>query len=187
MAYVLDTSMLIDAKDYYYGFALCPGFWEWVEREAAAGEVISVAEVRKEIERQEDELTEWVRKMPRDFFRTADLPAAEALRRVIEWVQGQDFTDAAKREFADDPDARVIAYALAHGHTVVTHEVDNPDQKSKVKIPRVCRAMHVDCKPAFPWLKERGARFILDDGRPRAAEIIEQEPVQAALFSANEG
>ena len=183
MAYVLDTSMLVDAKDYYYGFSLCPGFWEWVEREAAAGEVISIIEVRREIEQQEDELTAWARRMPKDFFRQPDAEAASALREVMEWVQSQDFTERAKRAFADDPDARVIAYALAHGHTVVTHEIDNPDQKSKVKIPTACRALRVDWAPAFPWLKARGARFILDGGRqPRAVEETELKPIQAALF-----
>jgi len=184
MAYVLDTSMLVDAKDYYYGFSLCPGFWEWVEREAATGEVLSIAEVRKELEQQEDELTAWARRMGKDFFRQEDAETAAALRRVIEWVQGQDFTDRAKRAFANDPDAHVIAYALAHGHTVVTHEVDNPDQKSKVKIPTVCRALDVPCKPAFPWLKERGARFVLDGGGTPdvAAEI---EPLQTSLFLAD--
>jgi hypothetical protein len=58
MAYVIDTSVLIDAKDFYYGFELCPGFWEWLDQEIAAGEVMSIARVRTELLVREDELAE---------------------------------------------------------------------------------------------------------------------------------
>ena len=32
MAYLLDSDVFIRAKNDHYGFDLCPGFWEWLER-----------------------------------------------------------------------------------------------------------------------------------------------------------
>jgi hypothetical protein len=184
MAYVLDTSMLIDAKDYYYGFSLCPGFWDWLEREAAAGEVLSIAKVRKEILEREDELTTWAKRQSRDFFRPEDSESAEAMRRVSDWVQAGDFTDEAKRHFLAGADPYLIAYALAHHHSVVTHEVDNAGnagQRKKVKIPTVCLGLGVPSEMAFPWLLRRGAKFVLEDCLEPVA-VAEAVPVQSTMF-----
>jgi hypothetical protein len=30
MAYLVDADVLIEAKDRYYAFAFCPGFWDWL-------------------------------------------------------------------------------------------------------------------------------------------------------------
>lgn len=30
MAYLLDSNVLIEAKQRYYDFGVCPGFWEWL-------------------------------------------------------------------------------------------------------------------------------------------------------------
>ena len=34
--YLLDTDVLIRAKNEHYGFDLCPGFWQWLDHEHAA-------------------------------------------------------------------------------------------------------------------------------------------------------
>ena len=39
MAYLLDTNIFIQAKNEYYGFDLCPGFWDWLERQNKVGQV----------------------------------------------------------------------------------------------------------------------------------------------------
>ncbi len=38
MAYLLDANVFIDAKNRYYGFDFCPGFWDWVDLAHAMGE-----------------------------------------------------------------------------------------------------------------------------------------------------
>ena len=32
MLFLLDSDTLIQAKNEYYGFDLCPGFWDWLDR-----------------------------------------------------------------------------------------------------------------------------------------------------------
>gem|GEM_PF-6918350 len=36
MAYLLDSDVLIRAKNDHYGFDFCPGFWDWLEAANAA-------------------------------------------------------------------------------------------------------------------------------------------------------
>ncbi len=42
MAYLLDANVFIDAKNRYYGFDFCPGFWDWVDLAHADGRVMSI-------------------------------------------------------------------------------------------------------------------------------------------------
>jgi len=49
MVYLLDSNTLIEAKNHYYGFALCPGFWDWFEQQNRAGRVFSIDRVRTEL------------------------------------------------------------------------------------------------------------------------------------------
>ena len=71
MLYLLDTDVFISAKNEHYGFDLCPGFWEWLEKSNAAGTVHSVEAVYHELIGGGDDLAQWARNH-RSFF----LPSA---------------------------------------------------------------------------------------------------------------
>jgi hypothetical protein len=117
--------------------------------------------VGDELKRGNDELAKWASKMGASFFKPLDAPTLAAMAEVAAWVQGKDFTDAAKVEFFRSADQYLIAYAKAHGHIVVSHETLNRDQKNRVKIPVVCDAMSVRCMRTYDWLRSRNARFVL--------------------------
>ena len=42
MAYLLDANVFIQGRKLHYGFDICPGFWDWLDRENAAGNVLSI-------------------------------------------------------------------------------------------------------------------------------------------------
>ena len=159
--YLFDSDILIQAKNTYYGFAICPGFWSFLEREAEHGEIRSIRQVRMELEAGNDDLAEWARRVPA-FFLDPTPETNEAMRRVSAWVQAGDFTDTAKRDFLGRADAFLVAHALGAGYTVVTHEVrNNPGERKKVKIPTVCDALGVPSERPYNVLRIRGAVFVL--------------------------
>lgn len=162
MAYILDADALIQAKDDYYGFDICPGFWDWLDREAAAGRVFSIDIVGKELLAGNDALAAWAKKHGAAFFRPLDTATQQEMPAVAAWVQAHDFREHAKRQFLAGADAFLVAYAKAHGHTVVTHEIANPDVKRQVKLPVVCGAFGVPSLRTFEFLRQCGARFVLD-------------------------
>ena len=41
MKYLVDTNVLIEAKNRYYAFDIAPGFWKWLNQEHAQGTVFS--------------------------------------------------------------------------------------------------------------------------------------------------
>jgi hypothetical protein len=62
--------------------------------------------------------------------------------------------------FLQVADYYLVAHALAHGHTVVTHEKAQPSPR-KIKIPNVCIGLNIKCITPFELLRHERARFIL--------------------------
>ena len=161
MAYLLDANTFIQAKNEYYGFDICPGYWDWLERENAAGNIFSIDRIADELKQGNDPLAEWASARGKNFFLPLDNPAVQAMRQVSSWVQSADYQDHAKRAFLSSADPFLVAYGLAHGHTVVTHEVHVEGERRKVKIPLVCRALQVPCLRTFEMLRREGAKFVM--------------------------
>ncbi len=122
--FLLDANPFIEAKNRYYGFGICPGFWKALLDQHAKGSVFSIDQVHDELVAQLDELSEWVKAdCPPSFFKkTQDQEVVEKFQRMINWVFSQPFDPPAKTEFASVADGWVMAYASVNGLTVVTHE-----------------------------------------------------------------
>lgn len=163
---LVDSDVLITAKNRYYGFDLCPGFWTWLVRQHAAGRVGSIDRIRSELlnGHASDPLFQWVKnEAPEALFRPVDAKTQAKFVDVITWVQkNPQLLDSAKSKFASGADGWLVAYAAVHGATVVTNEQPAPLSKKEIKIPDVCRAFDVPWIDTFAMLREVGARFIDD-------------------------
>ncbi len=107
-------------------------------------------------------LAEWVKStVPGDaFVSTNDADAVAWYRRIASWVLGEPrFTPAAKDELAQAADPWLVAYAGAHGMTLVTLETPAPLSRTNVKIPDVCRRFAVPWLNTFEMLDGLGAAF----------------------------
>jgi hypothetical protein len=62
--YVLDSDVLIAAKNTYYAFAICPGFWKGLLRAHEQERAWSIDKVRGELlaGRKEEDLVQWVKR-----------------------------------------------------------------------------------------------------------------------------
>lgn len=58
--YILDANVFIQANNQYYPLEFVPGFWDTLAHKAAAGILGSIDQVRRELEREKDELWAWV-------------------------------------------------------------------------------------------------------------------------------
>ena len=161
MAYVIDANTLIQAKNEYYAFDICPGFWDWLDAASANGTVSSIEPIVDELRRGKDDLASWATARRGTFFQPLDGPAHAEMTTVAAWVQQHDFREDAKRVFLAGADPFLIAYARAHDLTVASHEVHVEGQKSKVKIPTVCQALGVPCVRTFAMLRDLEATFVL--------------------------
>ena len=76
------------------------------------------------------------------------------------WATGADYEQAAVSTFLQAADYYLVAHGLAHGHTVVTHEVA-AGSKKKIKIPDACISLGVQFMTPFTMLRRERARFVL--------------------------
>lgn len=161
MAYLLDANVFIQAKNLHDGLDFCPAFWEWLIARNAEGRVFSIERVGDEIDAVADELAIWASQRGPGFFLAPDPDIIPALGTVSGWAMGQSYDPAAVNTFLQVADYYLVAHALAHGDTVITHEVASPSTK-KIKIPNACIGLGIKCMTPFEMLRLERARFVLE-------------------------
>jgi hypothetical protein len=160
MPYLLDANVFIQAKNLHYGLDFCPAFWEWLITNNGKALVYSIEKVEDEIKAGEDELSDWVAERGSVFFQKPDNSILPALRSVSSWAASQQYEPSAVNTFLQVADYYLVAHALVHEYTVVTHEKAGTSTK-KIKIPDACIGLGVKCVTPFEMLRNERARFVL--------------------------
>ena len=163
-AYIIDADVLISAKNSYYAFEVCPGFWDSLIDQYESGNVNSLDRIRQELQagREDDDLALWVRNsMPPGFFLgTQDPDIVAAYRDIMLWVQQHArYFDSAKAKFATEADGWLAAFAMVRDAKVVTNEQSRPESRSRVLLPDVCDQFSVEYLNAFEMLIALGVSY----------------------------
>jgi hypothetical protein len=157
--FVLDSDVFIAAKNAYYAFDICPGFWKGVIRAHTAGRARSIDRIRNELltGRKEEDLVQWVENdLPEAFFDDSNSPEiSAAYAEVMLWVQrSAQYFDRAKAKFATEADGWLVAYSMVNGTVVVTNEQPRPESRNRVLLPDVCAQFNVTYRDTFFMLRE---------------------------------
>ena len=165
MPYLLDANIFISASRLHYGFDFCPAFWDWLIQSNQAKRVFSIDKVEGEIRAGADELVDWASNVGEDFFLKPDQGVLDALTVVSDWCSRQRYHPAALNTFLGGADCFLVAHALAHQLTVVTHERPS-NSRNTIKIPNVCFGVGVTPMNPFEMLRRERARFVLGGQMP---------------------
>lgn len=160
MPYLLDSNIFIQAKNLHYGLDFCPAFWQWLIESNNSGLVYSIEKVGDELKAGMDELATWASSKGHNFFLKPDDSIIPAFGQVSLWATSQNYEPAAINTFLQLADYYLVAHALAHQFTLVTHEIASPSIK-KIKIPDACVGLKIKCMSPFEMLRVEKARFIL--------------------------
>ncbi len=158
MSFLVDTNIFVDAHRRYYGFDIVPSFWKFLNQQFSSGALVSIKPVLEELKAGNDALTDWA-KARSQFFTDIDDATVQKMAEIADRVTHQGYTQAAVDEFLSLADFYLVAFAAAHGHTVLTHEQPSPGAKKRVLIPNVCDAFGVDYADTFTMMRELGARI----------------------------
>lgn len=162
MNYLLDANTYIQATNAYYDMAVCPAYWDWLDRQFADGSVGSVSLVHEELKTFGDELSNWVKERKAHFLEVSDEATQASFADVAEYAAGlAGLKPGSLEDFLQGADPWLIAKAKVLGAVVVTHEVLVPESSKKIKIPNVCRKFGVEYMSTFQLLKVLKARFVL--------------------------
>ena len=165
-AFLLDSDVFIAAKNAYYAFDICPGFWKGIVHAHESDRVRSIDRIRNELlsGRKEEDLVQWVKKdVPTAFFHDSNSgDVSSAYAEIMLWVQrNAQYFDRAKAKFATEADGWLVAYSMVHGTVVVTNEQPRPESRNRVLLPDVCVQFKVPFNDTFLMLRDLTVRFDL--------------------------
>ena len=156
--FVLDSSVFIEAQKRYYAFDIAPTFWKKLIELAKNGNICSIDRVKKELLKGNDDLKQWAENSFDSYFHsTENNEILKVYTELMEWSNSKDqFTKEAKYEFAqgDIADAWLISYARANNCIIATEERFNPNKKSKILIPNVCKEFNIEYVDTFQMLRQ---------------------------------
>lgn len=163
-SYLLDSDVFIAAKNSYYAFAICPGFWDSLLYHHGEENICSIDKVKGELlaGRKTEDLVQWVKnELPSGFFiGTDDEAVISAYTEVMLWVQrNQQYYDHAKAKFATEADGWLVAYAMAHNITIVTNEQPRPQARNRILLPDVCSHFNITYTDMFFMLTNLNVRY----------------------------
>jgi predicted nucleic acid-binding protein len=152
--YCLDANVFIEGWTKYYSIDLCPNYWRILDDLAQAGTIFAPIEVKREIDKIDDGLKEWLKEKPY-FFHEITTPVQEQLRTIM--ASYGRLVDSTKQRSMADP--WVIAFALSESATVVTKETPVGVDSRRIKIPDVCEALGVPWIDDFTLARNIGIKF----------------------------
>jgi hypothetical protein len=152
--YCLDTNVFIEPWNKYYSMTLCPDYWELIDNLAKSGTLFCTEEVRREIDKVDDGLKEWVLAHPY-LIREVTTQVQKNLRDVLK--KFPRLVQHTKDRSMADP--WVIAHAMDVHAIVVTKELNKGSNTQKVAIPDVCDAFKVPWMNDFQFLNKIGVKF----------------------------
>jgi hypothetical protein len=123
--------------------------------------VRSIDVVKHEIDQGNGELAVWIDSNFYEWFETTNQQdVVDAYARVMIWANNQpQYLPVALADFARNADGWLVAYSLAKGYVLVTHETYDPNIRKRVKIPNACRAFGVQYMDTFAMLRLLGVKF----------------------------
>ena len=141
MIYVFDSDTLINIFNHYY-LERFPSFWDNFNDLISKQTIISVQEVRRELERRGDRLSDWAMSHSELFLP----PNAEESSFITEIFKVRHFRILIqkKQQYIEGPaaDPFIIAKAKVINGCVVTQEKET---ENAAKIPNVCKHFGIPC------------------------------------------
>ena len=152
--FCLDSNVFIHAWNDYYAPDQCPEYWAILDELAKENRIFCCDEVRREIERHDDDLWRWLKARPH-FVQEITADIQQHVRVILKHYPL--LVNSKKDRSMADP--WVVAHALACGAVVVTKEMPGGESAKNPKIPDVCNGMKVQWVNDFQFNRELGIRF----------------------------
>ena len=158
----MDSNTYIQAKNYHYNMSFCPAYWDWLDQQFAIGEVASIQIVYDELVYGSDELSDWAKERKEQFISVSDEQTQEKYIEIVNFVMSMEGKRQQHKDtFLEKADPWLIAKAMTTNATIITHEVLDPPNSTRVKIPNICEVFGVDYMSTYKLLENLEAKFAL--------------------------
>lgn len=161
--FLIDANSFVTPYQNFYPFDFAPGFWEQLKKVLINDSVSILDVVEAEINKGDDELTEWISAMPElKIVDRRDQSIMTKYGAVLSYLQNSPlYNDKALRAWSDVSvaDPWLIATAAAKGYTIITFEqsagiISEKNPSGKPKIPDIARAFDVKCADLYYFMRK---------------------------------
>lgn len=163
--FLIDSNAFINPFRFYYAFDLVPAYWNKLKKHLDSGRVVVLDAVKDEIEKGQDELSEWLSKVdnlvvvPKVTEQTV-----KEYQEVMQFVAGSGYyKESALTTWApaNIADPWLIASAKSNGYTLVTEEAKSGGLSKKTpnkeaKIPDVAEHLGVKTIRVYDMMRSLG-------------------------------
>ena len=150
-----DSSAFIHAWHRAYRPKNFPTFWTNLEAAVLAGHVVASTEVLAELERKDDDVHKWCKRLAANLSVDVDDVQQEHMRHIMGTYPR--LVDTVKGRSGADPFVVAVARSR-HGGIVVVSEEDF-GKKDSPRIPDVCQAEGIRCIKLVDFIDARGWTF----------------------------
>ena len=151
--YCLDTNIFIEPWNRFYSTKFTKGYWETLADLAQKDILFSTDEVKKEIEKIDDDLLKWIKN--KNFFKSPDEAVQKQVTEILK--KYPNLIDNSKGRSMADP--WVIAHAKSRNAVVVTLE-QKSRKSGQVKIPDVCSQEKIECIDIYDLIQHLKIEFM---------------------------
>lgn len=158
--FLIDSNVFINAKYFHYNFNYCKMFWDYLIKLNQSGIVYSINSVKKELLAKPDEISDWIiNEVPSTFFQDENTSMVK-YATLMNWAQKLDVNDKAKEDFASQTkaDAFLIAHAMTHGFSIISHEKSQEGAKKRIMIPNAALAHGVKTLTIYEFLSQHSGQ-----------------------------
>lgn len=166
--FLIDSNSFVAPYRQYYAFDLIPSYWDKLSKCTESGRLILLDIVKSEIDKGEDDLTDWVNEQ--GGFEICNHITPEIINKyqeVLQYVQSCGlYKEQALQAWAPGniADPWLIAAAAVNGYTIITYEVPSGGLSEKnpnrvAKIPDVAKAFDVKTANLFYMMRQLGIKI----------------------------
>lgn len=166
--FLIDSNSFMTPYRQYYAFDLIPTYWCELSKRAESGRLVLLDMVKKEIDKGEDDLADWVGEQTG--FEICHHVTPEIISKyqdVLQYVQSCGlYKEQALHAWAPEniADPWLIAAAAVNDYTIITAEVPsgglsrkNPNRNAK--IPDVAKAFGVRTNNLYYMMRQLGIKI----------------------------
>ena len=162
MAYLLDKSVFLQAKNLYYQMIFCPAFWEWMKISSKKGIIFTTDKVFYSLQKNEHDIGPWLIDLKGSLAKSTQFPLQQIGDKIRETFRSGTYLEGAEHAFMCSDDFFLVALALANNYTIVSNVEKNDKARAEVNLPYLCYLLKINCITPFDMLKKENPRFVLD-------------------------
>lgn len=165
--FLLDSSSFVTPFRFYYAFDLIPAYWERLRKCVEDQRVILLDLVKDEIDKGEDELTDWIHERDFAVCNHVTIPIVNKYQEILRYVESCGYyTERALHTWSqpDVADPWLIAASAVNGYTLISDEVSagtlsKRTPSKNAKIPDVARVFNVKTNHLYYMMRQLGIRI----------------------------